>query len=151
MESSSGGENTATAAAAWDELAGSLRIRMRRSSKTNENWRKRSKKQPAEQERSILAILDTCLSWPDERVSVRSIWESPLLAEKRSALELDSMIGLTTVQDQLKYLASRCGVDSLVNTEEKRQFSRFRPGIKDKLQEIRPILVKIIEKLQEEI
>ncbi len=102
------------------------------------------KRHPAEREKSLLALLDTCVAWPDTWVSLRKLHTSSLLKENRQTLSLPSEVSLSTILNHLHELASLCRMENLLFPEEKRQISQFYEGAKERLERIRPLLVGLI-------
>src|SRR5262249_17633163 len=111
---------------------------------------RKPKREDAEALKSRLALLDTCLEWPDgAKVSERMLHQSPLLKEKRTQLGLPEKVRAGTVHNHLQSLARVCRIDSLFNTEPKRQFSTFRAGVKERLLLRRPLLEDEIKAAEE--
>jgi hypothetical protein len=108
------------------------------------------KREDIELLKSLLALLDTCLEWPEEgkdaRVSDRALHRSSKLKENRQRLGLPERISVATVHNHLKSLARVCKVDSLTDPEPKNQFSTFRVGVKERLRARRGFLQDEIAK-----
>jgi hypothetical protein len=91
--------------------------------------------------KSFLALLDTCLQWPEnKKLSGPALQASPELKENRKRLGLPQRYSLTSVYYHLNSLANVCKVDRIIVPEDKNQFSTFPPGVKDRLRERRPYL-----------
>jgi hypothetical protein len=111
---------------------GPLRVRV------SESRRGTKKRIPGELEKSLLALVDTCLEWDDPTVSERKLFQSDLLKKKRRFHGLHGRFSLTTVHNHLTMLARLCEVRNLLETYGKRQFSRFTATAREKLEKIRP-------------
>ncbi len=101
-----------------------------------------AKRAVAEFEKSILALLDTCLAWPEDAVSARRLARSALLIANRKQVGLKdaALPGATTVHNHLVYLAKRCGMPTLLEVSQNRQAARFKPGALSRLAQLRPSL-----------
>jgi hypothetical protein len=98
-------------------------------------------------QKSLLALLDTCVEWPEDAVSLRRLHDSPLLKEKRVSLGLPGYLSEGTVHNYLLRLATFCSVGKLLVTGPARRSSCFRPGIRETLREkVRPILADAIRR-----
>lgn len=83
----------------------------------------RTKRDPLEL--SLLALLDTCIEWPDDDISERKIHASDLLKICRGRHGLEDVPSVATVHNHLHALAEMCDVPALFATGEKRQHSRL--------------------------
>lgn len=83
--------------------------------------------------KGVLALLNALLNWEGESISRRKLPESTRLMEERQALGLRAEVSASTVGYQLALLSKLCGEISILETYNKRQCARLRPGIKDKL------------------
>jgi hypothetical protein len=103
---------------------------------------------------SLLALLDTCLEWPevgeDAKVSDRRLHNSASLKENRKRLGLPQRVSVGTVHNHRERLARVCKVDSLFDTEPKNQWSTLRAGVKERLRARRGFLEEEIAKAKEE-
>jgi HEAT repeat protein len=102
--------------------------------------RRGGKRPIAELEKSVLALLDTCVEWGTESVSERKLHASALLKANRAKLGLDDDVSQTSVHNHLVLLAKFCEETNLFEVHNKRQESRFRGGVKKKLAAIRGIV-----------
>ncbi len=98
------------------------------------------KKDPVELEKSLLALLDTCVEWEGSSVSSRKLKASESLKRHREQMGLDPDISLSTIGNHLRVLAQLCGVPSLMNTSADKQTSAFCTGVQDRLRALRPRL-----------
>jgi hypothetical protein len=108
------------------------------------------KRVPAEFQKSLLAITEACIAWPDGPVSLRKLHRSDLLKRKRRELGLSPFVCVTSISNHLHELAIRCGVRTLFYTDEKRQDSHLCPGVKEKLQDLRLKLREFIRFIQQQ-
>lgn len=119
------------------EAGGDVLIRRRERLLVSLKSGERRKRVPAELEKSLIALLDTCLDWSQKTVSERQLHSSELLKEKRRSGGLGEKVSVATVHNHLRVLATLCGVPSIVETEGKRQSSKFRPKVRDLLLRVR--------------
>lgn len=111
---------------------------------------KRLKKRPvAELEKSVLALLNTCIAWKSESVSERKIHASDLLKQNRQQLGLDHGVSQGSVHNHLVLLAKLCGVKNILEAHSKRQASRFCGGVKKRLASIKNALVASVREQEE--
>jgi hypothetical protein len=99
----------------------------------NHRQDRKRKREPAEVERSLLALIDTCLEWPHEVVSERKLHESELLRRKRREFGLAEAVSLATVHNHLRTLARLCRLEDLLAPHAKRQFSLFHEAARERL------------------
>jgi HEAT repeat protein len=101
---------------------------------------RRPKRLNAEVLKSRLALLETCLAWPSEKVSERAVHKSSLLKTERIRLGLPEKVSAGTVHYHLQNLARMCKVDRLWDLAGNYQFSTFRTGVRERLRRVRTVL-----------
>lgn len=102
----------------------------------------------AESERSILALLDACVEWPEVTVSERRLCRSSLLTDKRRLHGLAGPAVLSSVHNHMKVLARLCGLRSLILVAPKRQSARFVQSARESLNRVRPFIYATIVALE---
>lgn len=129
-------------------FARTSRIRLQLTS-TMPGRNRQPKRLPVEFDKSVLALLRTCLYWGEPNVSERKLCTSGPLQDNRLALGLDGRVSQTSVHNHLQFLATLCGLDSLVELDEKRQVSRFRADVKKKLATIERVFSDYVKDREE--
>lgn len=110
---------------------------------------KRRKRRPAENEKALIALLELLLEWPEDTISQRRIVNCKRLQEHRKKWGLSSQVRVGAINYHLGALARLCGQSGLFELDSKKQFSRFRPGIKHKLESVvQPQLIDRIRRAE---
>lgn len=103
------------------------------------------KGQVAEIEKSLLALLKTCLESDKNNVSERKLHRSALLKAHRRSFGLAERISQSSIRNHLDVLAHLCGLESIVLLDGKRQQSRLHPEAEHHLKRVRPKLERRIK------
>lgn len=106
--------------------------------------KRRPKRGADEPSKGLLALLNALVKWGDLPISGRKLPTSPRLQDERRALGLPVEVSASTVGYQLAFLARLCGESSVLETYNQRQASRFRPGVRAKLQIVQGHLAPFI-------
>jgi HEAT repeat protein len=120
-------------------LPGSVFSSNLNSFKTRPDRRKR-KRSATEREKHLLALLETCVEWPDKPFSKIELMRSDLYRAKRRSFRLPEQISETAIFNYMKYLAELCGLKALASENPKRGRVKLNPVTLERLPMVRPIL-----------